>query len=412
MTKPTLTKLCSLALAVAGALTASTAMAQAYRVLPVQGETTADELTGDVLMACYVINYHGTVACNERIFSSWVPQNRLVFDNPLNRPSSGRLLPSVALPGHDGHRVTLNGFNTSGIVAGKIDWYNGTMLNRIPIVAANGATISIQNPFNSGVPVEVTGINEQGWLLLSRTITDLPTPEINAYLRVPGPAGFAQYTNLPISCSPHPTTGRIPPAYPSKVNSNGLIGGYCGTKPVVWGWWDLTTSVDLEAALPAMIDLGSGLVPRPMALDGLYTNSMCKVVDMADRADVVLIECSMMAPNGLDWVVTNFVNTPASASEPSAFRQLPLAISASSPIKWRAVNEDGCAVGTALQGERGVAVHGVLKCPTSNQLTFLTFANEEGYMVRDAVDINGRGDILAYASRSGTNGYVVLTSRR
>lgn len=357
-----LKKLCLLAFCVASANSASESMAQDYRVLPVS--TLGAPADAD----CRSLNYNGTVVCRERTHLAWGFEDRVTFDNPLSRPAVGRSAPTITGFALNESVIPLK-VNMASMAAGFVDQPIGDR----PLLVANGININLINtptsPVLPGIGFNVTGLNDQGWMVLGRT----NGTQYESYLRVPSGSDFAQGADYPITCP-----GEQPSAA-SKVNRNGLIGGVCNIdgngRPMVWGWWALNQPVNLYPFLPTMVDIGSGsLIPRTES-----TYYSCVVVDMADRGDVLLVTCNGLYPTQQgSFVVSN-----------SGSRQLPLLGAQNAYfIHWDSVNAQGCATGSIT------APSAVINCSGTNTLDL---SQASGQVIVNTQDINDQGYILAYA---------------
>lgn len=367
-----------LALLILSAFFAPTAMSQDYRV---------HEVCRSLMFRqeIYVINYDGTVPCKEGY--SWDPNPRVTFDNPYYRPMS-LSIPTVPL--ERGPIASINGVSRGSIVVGNYLPYHseGVRHRGKAFVAADGRIWPISNPFLAGEDWEATGINDQGWIILnniqSRTFYGL-IPVGPAYVRIPSEMNFASGTNYEITCD-------MGMPFTTAINRNGLIGGLCGdsgnNRAVVWGWWDLRNPLDLTPYLPTMVDFdtGEGLLPRT---DETFRN--CHVEDMADTADIFLIECvnPVRARSRSNYIY--FVNSPG-----GAFRQLPARMEGSlrGEFVWRAVNKDGCAVGGDFLPDRWQAI---VDC--GGLARYLSDTNDEMISIYDAYDINDQGHILTNSAR-------------
>lgn len=367
-------------LATLGLLGAEKSVAQSYTVLNVTTEGPA--INAD----CRHINNNGTVACRERTYIySFTPtgfEDRVTFDNPFYI-GVGRDLPTISgFPINTD--VGIVGISIGSIVTGTLtSHYEGSRFTQKAFAVSSSGSMNMDPSAIYPTPSAAVdfsaalSVNDQGWMILSGSSSVGP----GFYLRVPSSSDLNSGISYTITCP-----GRQTPIWVKKVNRNGLIVGDCpsstgfttGTTAVVWGWWDLNNPVDLIAFLPVNVDLGSGLVPRsPSTFDS------CRVTDMADSGDVILIRCFHTHGE------TSFVISA------SGSRQLDATI-----YSWGAVNQQGCAIGYTFDAG---AASAVVDCGAGvRRLSTLT-----GMHIDFARDINDRGDILA----STGSGYVVLVPR-
>jgi hypothetical protein len=376
-------------LATLSLLSAEKSIAQSYSVLNVTTE-------GSIANAnCDHINNNGTVVCSERNrFSATDPlnfQGRLTFDNPFFT-SFGRDVPTISgFP--IGQEVVARSINMASVVTGLLfDHDPHAVIRHVPFAVANAPGIVIDRPTGSFTGIatfrgmEVSSVNDQGWMILQTQYQMADFSSIHeSYLRKPSSTGIGSGTNSLITCPGEQ------PALAHQINRNGLISGECliggETRPVIWAWWDLNNPVNLYSLLPTAVDpLGTGLIPRTES-----TYYSCLTLDLADRADVLLIECTGLTERSR--FTNKFIVSAAGSRQLSRF------------VMWNAVNAQKCVIGTALSSNASPD-QAMIDCGKGAR----SLSELSGTVINTAIDINDQGQILAY-SNNPTRRYVVLAPR-